>query len=60
MEQLPGNWTGLKKLACSTEDLRPLVDRDHAEISVRRQCELLAQIGRACIINPFPARRCGT
>ncbi len=30
-----------KKAACSTEDLRPLVDRDHAEISNRRQCELL-------------------
>jgi putative transposase len=28
-------------LACSTEDLRPLVDRIHADISVRRQCELL-------------------
>src|SRR6266699_3821252 len=34
--------TGLKKKsACSTEELRRLVDRDHAEISVRRQCELL-------------------
>ena len=30
-----------KKLACSTEDLRPLVDWSHADISVRRQCELL-------------------
>src|SRR5450755_4133340 len=30
-----------KKLACSTEDLRPMVDRDHAEISIRRQCQLL-------------------
>jgi putative transposase len=30
-----------KKLACSTNDLRLLVDRDHAEFSVRRQCELL-------------------
>jgi putative transposase len=29
-----------KKSACSTNDLR-LVDRDHAEFSVRRQCELL-------------------
>jgi putative transposase len=28
-------------LACSTSDLRWLVDRDHAEFSVRRQCELL-------------------
>jgi putative transposase len=28
-------------LACSTEDLRELVDRGHAEISLRRQCELL-------------------
>jgi putative transposase len=28
-------------LACSTDDLRLLVDRDHAELSVRRQCELL-------------------
>jgi putative transposase len=28
-------------LACSTEDLRLLVDRDHADLSVRRQCELL-------------------
>ena len=28
-------------MACSTEDLRPLVDRIHADISVRRQCELL-------------------
>ena len=30
-----------KKLACSIEDLRPLVDRGDPEISVRRQCELL-------------------
>jgi putative transposase len=30
-----------KKSGCSTEDLRRLVDRDHAEIGVRRQCELL-------------------
>jgi putative transposase len=28
-------------LACSTEDLRLLVDRGHSEISLRRQCELL-------------------
>lgn len=36
------NWTGSKKkLACSSELLRPLVDRDHGAISVRRQCELL-------------------
>jgi putative transposase len=28
-------------LACSTDELRQLVDRDHAELSVRRQCELL-------------------
>ncbi len=30
-----------KKAECPTEDLRRLVDRGHAEISVRRQCELL-------------------
>ncbi len=30
-----------KKLACSSERLRPLVDRDYCKISVRRQCELL-------------------
>jgi putative transposase len=30
-----------KKSGCSTEDLRRLVDRDHAGIGVRRQCELL-------------------
>ena len=36
------SWTGSKKkLACSTEDLRPLVDLGHDTISVRRQCELL-------------------
>lgn len=28
-------------MACSTEDLRPLVDRGHADISIRRQCTLL-------------------
>jgi putative transposase len=28
-------------LACSIEELRPLVERGHPEISVRRQCELL-------------------
>ena len=28
-------------MACSTNDLLPLVDRDHADLSVRRQCELL-------------------
>jgi putative transposase len=33
-------------LACSTEDLRQLVDWGHAEISLRRQCELLG-INRA-------------
>jgi putative transposase len=37
-----------KKLACSTEDRRPLVDRDHREISVRRQCELLS-VSRASL-----------
>lgn len=30
-----------KKSACSTDELRLLVDYDHAEISVRRQCALL-------------------
>src|SRR5712692_9908501 len=30
-----------KKSACSIEELRPLVERGHPEISVRRQCELL-------------------
>jgi putative transposase len=30
-----------KKSVCSTEEWRSLVDRDHAEISLRRQCELL-------------------
>src|SRR5450631_2597304 len=30
-----------KKLACSTEDLRRLVDHGYLEISLRRQCELL-------------------
>lgn len=28
-------------MACSIEELRPLVERGHLEISVRRQCELL-------------------
>jgi putative transposase len=28
-------------LACSTENLRQFVDRDHADISIRRQCNLL-------------------
>ena len=30
-----------KKSACSIEELRPLVERGHPEISVRRQCQLL-------------------
>jgi putative transposase len=30
-----------KKSACSTDELRLLVDQDHPEISVRRQCALL-------------------
>ena len=30
-----------QKLACATEDLRLLVDHEHPDISVRRQCELL-------------------
>ena len=30
-----------KKSVCSTEELRALVEPDHADISVRRQCELL-------------------
>ena len=43
------SWTGSKKkLACSTEDLRPLVDRDHGTISIRRQCELLG-VSRASL-----------
>src|SRR5450432_3206246 len=36
------NWTGLKKKSvCPIEELRLLVERDHPEISMRRQCELL-------------------
>ena len=30
-----------RKLVCSNSDLRPLVEPEHAEISVRRQCEPL-------------------
>ncbi len=30
-----------KKLACSTDERRRLVEPEHEEISVRRQCELL-------------------
>ena len=30
-----------KKLACPIEELRLLVERDHPEITMRRQCELL-------------------
>ena len=30
-----------KKSGCSIEEMRPLVERGHPEISVRRQCELL-------------------
>ena len=30
-----------KKLVCSTEEGRELVEPDHAEIRVRRQCQLL-------------------
>jgi putative transposase len=30
-----------KKLACSTEDRRPLVELAHPDLSIRRQCELL-------------------
>jgi putative transposase len=29
-----------KKLACSTEDRRPLVELAHPDLSIRRQCEL--------------------
>ena len=29
-----------KKSACSIEEMRPLVEHGHPEISVRRQCEL--------------------
>jgi len=40
--RLKWNWTGSKKQsACSIEELRPLVERAHPEISMRRQCELL-------------------
>jgi putative transposase len=35
-------------LVCSDEDLRPLVDREHPAISVRRQCELLG-VSRASL-----------
>jgi putative transposase len=39
--RLKGELDWLKKMsACSTDELRVLVERDHAEISVRRQCEL--------------------
>ena len=37
-----------KKLTCSTEDRRPLVDHDHASISIRRQCDLLG-VNRASL-----------
>ncbi len=37
-----------KKSACSTDQLRRLVERDHAELSVRRQGELLG-INRAAL-----------
>ena len=30
-----------KGSACSTENIRQLVDREHTEISISRQCELL-------------------
>src|SRR5439155_18646850 len=30
-----------KKLVCSIEDRRPLVELTHPELSIRRQCELL-------------------
>ena len=43
------SWTGSKKkLACSIEDLRPLVDWDHDTISIRRQCDLLG-VNRASL-----------
>jgi len=40
--RLKWSWTGLKKKwVCSIEQARLLVESDHAEISVRRQCDLL-------------------
>lgn len=41
-----------KKLACSTEDLRRLVDWDHDTISIRRQSELLG-VNRASLYTPL-------
>ena len=38
-------------MECSTEELRRLVDRDHEEISIRRQCELLG-VNRAGLYYP--------
>ena len=35
------NWMGQKKLGCSIEEKRQLVEPDFQPISVQRQCELL-------------------
>ncbi len=40
-----------KKLDHSAEEYRALIDADHPELSVRRQCQLLALIDRAYITN---------
>src|ERR1700684_4122568 len=41
-----------KKLACSIEQLRPLGDWDHPQVSIRRQCELLGVNGAGLYYEP--------
>lgn len=46
-----------KNLAASHEDRRGLVDPDHPELSIRRQCELLGVSRSSCYYEPRPERQ---
>ncbi|WP_083544326.1 MULTISPECIES: IS3 family transposase [unclassified Synechococcus] len=52
------SWSGLKKSlsCCDARELRKLVDHDHPEISITRQCELLGLPRSTLYYRPTPMR----
>src|SRR4029077_2031216 len=49
------SWSGSKKKSDrSPERLRPLVEADHPELTVRRQCELLGVSRSSLYYEPVP------
>jgi putative transposase len=49
------NWNGSKKKSGrSPEQRRPLIEAEHPELSVRRQCELLGLVRSSLYYEPAP------